>query len=365
MFTRALKGLYGIVVDQRTGSGWRLPQLDGLRGIAAMMVLISHVWSRTPGIEYSWPYAAVDRGGAGGVLLFFALSGFLLYLPWRRSELEGRPTPSLRDYALRRCLRIMPAYYVSVVALAVLRVVVGGQEPISAQAMALHFLFLPTLGAPLQTVYWTLQTEEFFYWVLPLLHRVIATWGPRLMWLGACVIAAAWTWIGIRWLSGRTLQHWLEQTPLFLPAFGLGIWTAVVWSRDRTAPGAGRYVWLGAFAYFALAPLAAYVSRQTHHVLTPITMVALAPAASLLVLGAARGGAPLLAHPVLRFLGGISFSIYLWHFVVIRVVPVPAPISEMFWTRVLYTTAITVPAATVSFLFVERPFLKLRPGART
>src|SRR6516162_7790775 len=90
-----LSRLYAKVVDQRTGSGWRIPALDGLRGIAAMMVLVAHTRQRVVPDDSLW-WAPVERGGLGGVILFFALSGFLLYLPWLRSEVEHKPAPRFK-----------------------------------------------------------------------------------------------------------------------------------------------------------------------------------------------------------------------------------------------------------------------------
>jgi peptidoglycan/LPS O-acetylase OafA/YrhL len=359
---RWLRNLYERTVDQRTGSGWRLPQLDGVRGVAAMLVLLSHVLGRTEVSNGGWWWSPISRGGVGGVVLFFALSGFLLYLPWLRSHAENRPRPRLAHYALRRCLRIMPAYYVSVIALAVLRVVFAGKEPLPAGDMVLHFVFLPTLGAPLQTVYWTLQTEEFFYWLLPWFHSIVVRFGGVKLWIGCAAVAAVWGVCGALLLPTASFALWLEQTPLFLPAFGLGIGTALLWHRDRTRPGARRLVWIGTLGYIAASPLMAYIAEQSDQLLTPLTMLMMAPFASAIVLGAARGGAPILEHPIMRFLGAISFSIYLWHFVVIRFVPVPGVVAESFLLRAALTTAITIPVATLSYLFIERPFLRLRPS---
>jgi len=176
------------------------------------------------------------------------------------------------------------------------------------------------------------------------------------MWIGCAIAATIWGVVGAQLLSGHALAIWFEQTPLFLPAFALGISTAVHWYTDRTRPGANRLVWYGLVGYVALTPLASYVSRESGHVLTPLTMLGLGPLASIVVLGAARGGAPLLEHPIMRFLGGISFSLYLWHFVVIRIVPVPGAFADVFVMRAPCTTALSVPVATISFPCIERPF---------
>jgi len=355
--------LYGMVVDQRTGSGWRIPALDGLRGIAAMMVLVAHTRHAAAEGGDSLLWAPIERGGAGGVVLFFALSGFLLYLPWYRSEVEGREPPRLKTYAIRRCLRIMPAYYASVIVLAILRVAIGGRDPLDFPAMALHFVFLPTLMMPLQTVYWTLQTEEFFYWLLPSLHRLVKALGSARVLAVTCLISLLWAAAGLHWLepTERGVGLWLEQTPFFLPAFALGIFTAVRWADNKQDANGRTLVLIGTAAYVMFTPLAAYMAIRTDHAATPLTELMMAPAASAVVLGAARGGARFLEHPVLRFFGGISFSLYLWHAVVLRIVPVPDLVVHSFGLRVLYTVAITTPVALVSYLCVERPFLKLRP----
>lgn len=351
--------LYARVVDQRTGSGWRIPALDGLRGIAAMMVLVAHTRQACVEDDSLW-WAPIERGGLGGVILFFALSGFLLYLPWLRSTVENRPPPRFKAYALRRCLRIMPAYYFSVIVLAVSRVALGGRDPISAGAIALHFVFLPTLGSPLQSVYWTLQVEEFFYWLLPALHRVVTRLGAVRLLVMAWIVSIGWGVAGLLLLAPGPRAIWLSQTPFFLPAFALGILTATRWRQ----PGfSGRSLVIGGvLAYVAIAPIALYVTRIIDSdQITPVTELLMAPAASAVVLGAARGGARWLEHPVMRLLGTLSFSVYLWHKVVLRVVPVPQVIEHAFGPRVCYTIAATLPVAMLSYLFVERPFLMLRP----
>ena len=94
----------------------RLGGIEGLRGIAAASVVITHV------LNHSQPSGrSFDLGRLGsylqssthhGVILFFTLSGFLLYLPFAAAALRDRPRPSIRAYLRNRALRILPAYWV-------------------------------------------------------------------------------------------------------------------------------------------------------------------------------------------------------------------------------------------------------------
>ena len=89
-----------------------IKSLDGLRAVAALMVVSYHIigvitWSPALGglnIHFIWQYLA------SGVLLFFVLSGFLLFLPYVRAMLDGRPLPAARRFYENRALRILPAF---------------------------------------------------------------------------------------------------------------------------------------------------------------------------------------------------------------------------------------------------------------
>jgi peptidoglycan/LPS O-acetylase OafA/YrhL len=94
-------------------SGSRLQGIEGLRALAACSVLVYHSWlySAPDGHRVEiWPLTAVLPDLAFGVVLFFTLSGFLLYRPFAASILRGKPMPSVRRYLRNRVLRIAPAY---------------------------------------------------------------------------------------------------------------------------------------------------------------------------------------------------------------------------------------------------------------
>lgn len=84
--------------------------LDGIRGLAAIAVLFSHVTIHTAPDARDSSVAGVLSLGGEGLTVFFALSGFLLFGPYLRAVLDGRPLPSLSRYLANRGLRIFPAY---------------------------------------------------------------------------------------------------------------------------------------------------------------------------------------------------------------------------------------------------------------
>src|SRR5579872_3386604 len=150
--------------------------LDALRGTTALLVLASHadlLGGATP------DRALVNLSGffihsmALSVDLFFALSGYLVAGPFIRALVEGTPLPELRDYALRRGSRILPAYWV---ALGVV-LVVARPAGVHVWQLPVHFLLLQSLvpgeSQMIFFVAWTLGLEMVFYLLLPVVARMV------------------------------------------------------------------------------------------------------------------------------------------------------------------------------------------------
>jgi peptidoglycan/LPS O-acetylase OafA/YrhL len=172
---------------------FHVPSLDGLRAISFLLVFVSHAGLK--GIP-----------GGFGVTVFFFLSGYLI-TTLLRMEFAASGRISMRDFYVRRVLRILPPFYV-VLALAALASVVGfvsgtlQLEPMLA--LILHYanywsIFFGTDGQPPGTgVYWSLAVEEHFYFVFPvvfvLLQRAFKDRGAAqaFVLLGVCAAILAW-----------------------------------------------------------------------------------------------------------------------------------------------------------------------------
>jgi peptidoglycan/LPS O-acetylase OafA/YrhL len=222
-----LKGL-GV----RPSSGTRLPGIEGLRAIAACSILVLHAWLYAPPGDQRTNLGRLDQfmpDLAFGVILFFTLSGFLLYRPFAGAVLRGSTPPSVRRYFRNRALRILPAYWVILLfcAIALGSVLFWSTSGNLADGRVLNSNHLARAALFLQdyspsTILlgigpaWSLAVEVVFYCALPLLAML------------AVMLARGHTRSGRRWAA-------LAPTALIL-AVGLSGKFAAAFLLPPTAP---------------------------------------------------------------------------------------------------------------------------------
>jgi peptidoglycan/LPS O-acetylase OafA/YrhL len=356
--------------------------LDGLRGLAALSVVIFHVWDYArpvPHVVFGSPTDYVLNEGRLGLILFFVLSGFLLYRPWARSALRGGDPPDLRRYAIRRIARIAPGYYLAVIGSLALLAGASGTPGVhlpSATSLPLFAVFaqndssstLLTLDPPT----WTLGVEVSFYVLLPAIGIAVIGFGrsrSRQLLLPLALIA-----LGLAWNATTGLSPLFEKAlPAALPYFGAGM-LAAAW-LDGRALGRRTSLWLlvaGAVAVLADGALHSGLSPPAVEPLISGTLRDLLAAAGFAAIVAVAAGSAgrrsLLGCRPLAALGTISFGVYLWHLpllLALRSVGL-LPLSLLMALPIVLAAAIAV--ATLSWLAVERPALRwarratARPG---
>lgn len=161
--------------SSRKASKSTIAALDGVRAIAALLVVSVHI-SDIEGVPWNVNHnplaTALAFMGRTGVVLFFVLSGFLLFLPYAKALLFQEAWPSLRTFYLRRIFRIWPGYYFT---LAMMIVLFDRKylHPAYWQRLGLFLTFFmdssPQTWQQISGPFWTLAIEWQFYLLLPLI----------------------------------------------------------------------------------------------------------------------------------------------------------------------------------------------------
>lgn len=360
--------------QQGASHGARVAPLDGLRGLAAVGVALLHVELYHRGDAHQPPPVFADRVLLElrvGVVMFFVLSGYLIYRPWVAAALDGTRGPALRTYALRRVARIVPAYWLAVVGAFVLVVAIGHPLAPSARQLPAFLLlmqnYFPGTRGQLDPPMWSVVVEASFYLAVPpigwLALRIGARRGAQLA-LCFCLMA-----LGTASLALARIEMWPQSAratlPLLLGYFGAGMLVAVVAHRRRWPRTAG--------AALIAAGCAVVVGNSVWHVHHELPLryhLHDTPAA----IGFALVIAGLVATPLrprvlmwapVQALGTISFGIYLWHFPAIVLLRNRGWWPHGFLAEAAATLSAAVIAATISWFAVERPALSWAHRRRT
>ncbi len=360
------------------------PDIQGLRALAVLLVIVAHSGFGTV------------SGGFVGVDVFFVISGFLITsLLMREAATTGRI--SLLGFYARRARRILPAAAVVAVAtvvgailfLPLVRAVEVIKDSIWAAAFAANIRFASVgtdyfakgePASPLQH-YWSLSVEEQFYLVWPLLLVGWIAWAARRK-DGLRSLTAPLLLVGVLSLVSFGWSLWATyESPTtayfstLTRAWELGVGSALgIWMSR----GAGAKVraprWLvealGAAGLLAILLACVGYSPSTpfpgYQALLPV----LGTAALLYVGGAPpvdqRVGAVsrLLSVPPARVVGDWSYSLYLWHWPILRIAEDHLGVGRLPLGRLVLALALIFGLSALTYRYVEEPFRRGRLWAR-
>jgi peptidoglycan/LPS O-acetylase OafA/YrhL len=341
----------------------RIAELDSLRAIAALTIVVYHLPPGEGWLPFGW--AAVD--------LFFVLSGYLITSIILKDR--GDPRFLVKFYA-RRSLRIWPIYYLTLLAFIAINPLLT--RPLNLGAMPFYLTYTQGLcqfftGLPignysdLPLVHtWTLAIEEHFYILWPIL---ILSTGRRLLVPVALAVMAI---------------------PLTIRALKLGCWANILGRGDGLAMGGLLAILLAEEGWVHRRPVAFRATlvacglsaagflawrmialpSSSEHTWVPdwpaITLLAFnllfTSIVGLIVIHAGCHGLKWLRNPALLYIGKISYGLYLYHFPLYWVVDtIAASCGDMhaWWTNPA-KVASSLAVAVLSWEFVERPILSLK-----
>jgi peptidoglycan/LPS O-acetylase OafA/YrhL len=297
--------------------------LDLLRAAACVLVTIFHL--RTVlGVDFG-PLNRIVEGGDAGVFVFFALSGYLLYRPFVRGNVD------LGEYSLKRAARILPGYFVALVALTAItqnRLPLEHPLPYLTMTSSYNIELRGFLGNA-----WTLSAELIFYVLLPVFARLAA--GDeirRLAIVGLASVTASLVFLlsyndDISWLTGAF--------PFVAYAFVPGMLLAVIEIKHPSVFAKLHAPWVpivGLAGILVETQLRAWPIALGAGIGTPLLM----------------GWLLSIQVPYARFLsfaGGASYALYLWH-------------KDLFISFGVVGLAIALVGSAASWALIERPILE-------
>lgn len=374
-----------------------VPSVDGFRGIASLLVLVFHCWTMTdPALDAGALRALVASAGLG-VDFFFVISGFVLFLP---VVLRDGHFGSIRSYVIRRAARIAPAYYLALLVQAAARplllptwpspfVSIGG-----IAAIVVHLLFLQhesprwlfrqlgygggVMGLGVNGALWSLSIEILFYAALPL----VAGFSFRRPRLGLVVaVVATFVWraaayrlgpvsdaIGLASATGQ-VPRLVEQFPGYFAHFAFGMTGAFAYAASLRSGSAGegpsaRAVRIAVLVLLLVAmvvrgdsargPATGFYGRYLADVLPALLFAALM---TLTAIAPARAQMPY-AHPFCRWLGDVSYGVFLWHFPILLFFANTLGWIEGTGNAVFLWTLVLVVPSSLLFGWLSRRFVE-------
>ena len=368
----------------------RFDELEAYRGIAALLIVVFHVYQYTRtgmGLQ-SYPYEGTPLHAFlfsldVVVSWFFALSGFLIFLPFARAAYEQTQSYSTRGFLVRRAIRILPVYYVAIVVVWTWRFsdLPGQWTDLLEHLMLIQVLdnryIFSTIGPA-----WSLAVEMQFYALAAALgflmyHACSRLTSPRvrLIVLIGPALSLALASIAFKWWAYYVAHIPLTNFAVYfssiakLDTFAFGMLLAVA-----LAAAGGRSLFRGALptllVMVGLALTALFFAFRLRSALVNLYVYTLCGVAFTLILAATilgpRGSIweRMLAREPLLFLGQVSYGIYLWQEPILlelgkhHLLIYPQP--SAFLTNLIVLLVLSVAAGAWSYWGLERPMGRLR-----
>jgi peptidoglycan/LPS O-acetylase OafA/YrhL len=353
---------------QNTASGvQRMPELDALRGMAAVSVVFWHFFCTTYTLPNFWSIYWISRGD-GAVVLFFLLSGFVLSLPFARAE-----KPTYRAFVIKRICRIYLPYLVGIgLSILVITFVAVAKKPdlspwfngscgvpFNGRAALEHLFLIGNIHSnTYNNAIWSLIQEMRVSLVFPLLYWVVS----RNKVITNLILCAAFSGISESNLVFRFMQSNGYQISYFFTfhiaaLFVIGIMLAQY--REKLVRQY-RALSITAKSLLLLSALALYRIPMESSTFFLRDYGSAAGGAVFIVVALGSGEiSELLRNRVFTFLGNISYSVYLNHLAVIYFfISLGYPLLPL-WVLLPAIVAVTLLVSYPFWRWIERPAISL------
>jgi peptidoglycan/LPS O-acetylase OafA/YrhL len=352
-----------------------IPEIDGLRFVAVLFVLIFHSaesftqMQARSSLPRHWTHGqSVILATMGvfysGVQIFFVISGLVVALPFARHALQGAPKPNIGKYFMRRLTRIEPPYILGLLAMYYILHQYHRYLPdLLAGLVYMHYWIFGT-NNPVNQVTWTLEIEVVFYLLAPWLTLIYRVPGRTARWMVQILLLGAYSYFVHERLipfGPARLDHTIVTA---LPFFQAGILLADLYVSGLLLRSGS--LWWDAPAVMGLMGMLYCQSMAwRYYWLTPLMLM-------LMVAGGIKGRITnwLLRLRPVTLIGGMCYSLYLWHMPIIAELwsssqLIPRRLSD--FDAIVIFCLLAVPLIIVVtipiYYFTEKPFMN-GPGSR-
>ena len=347
--------------------------LDSVRAIATLAVFMFHA-----GYLLVYPQNKVlnlvrfvTYGGTVGVSMFFVLSGFLLFYQMYKKE-EALTRAELWNYAKKRMLRILPLYYFSLFFIILFLRPYILTAPDGLRSILFNLVFLRGIkGAngggtiTIDPVYWTLVIEMHFYFLLPIFYYIFFKFKNIRPFLAVILLGFGYRMALVAFVHNPTMQM-LRFTPANFDFFAFGMLGAYLYTH--------RVKWLESIGkgYIQALLIVVFIlfvrfydldfNPTFSYVLAPVFLGLIIALGMLSFIANNRTLlSKFLTSAPIPFIAKISFSVYIWHALVIQKVDYLLISNN---AKFFLSVIITLIVSTISYYVVEAPFLRLKPKGK-
>lgn len=347
----------------------RLHQIDALRGLAALLVIVAHASSSFASYALASGHSdllytlsqCIDTGRIG-VMIFFIVSGFVV------ANTLHAPGANLRTFAIRRLLRLYPLFWFSMVV--IISILKGKNELVTGamdwKTIGANITMLPTLlnFDPLIIIYWTLETEIVFYAVASIVFRYGCLFQPKRLLALIFFLIAIFASMMFGIFPAPNSLAWKSLTLNLAFMFWGALFHATFSTHEANSQTNQTRYWLAWGAIIILSPSAYTLLRFIAKGSADDLRWAVAYPSALLIFSAlyfVNGGWIRMASR----LGLISYSLYLLHPAAITMVGWLIE-SHLFMREIAYLPVMTLAAigsaialSWLTYAWIEKPFISL------
>lgn len=344
----------------------RIPCFDGLRAVAITLVLLSHL--QHSGVP-SWVKSMIASWAPGnvGVRLFFMISGFLI-THILNLELQKDGKINFKKFFARRVLRIFPAFYCYLLALVLLSYVgiirIDFYEILFASLYVENFSVVHYQGWWLVSHAWSLSIEEQFYLIFPfILGKLKAAFENHTVQLIVLMTCFCSSFRALSILSPRLSLMTGGVFFMYCDYFFYGaVLAIVIWkSKDRLGKLLRPYRYgllVLAFVVLIYSSKVEFYSVVNILVFGNLVVVSIFYLLLFFLLFPDSVVGKVLELRAIRVVGLLSYSLYLWQQLFLGAAADWAQLK--FATLFPYNLVLVLACAILSYLFIERPFLRMK-----